>query len=427
MSSPTQLDLAKKGRISQAVKIVAASEGLKSQKVSQELNAGHLVVLVNNPRHIKPLGIGKGLRVKVNANIGTSEFCSGISGEMKKLKAALGAGADTVMDLSTGGNLEKILEAILKNSLVPVGTVPIYEAAAQMRQKGRQLGEIPEDLFFEVIEKQAAKGVSFVTVHSGVTRRIIEILKKKPRKMGVVSRGGAILLNWMKKNKKENPLYEKFDRLLKIARKYDLVLSLGDGLRPGCLADATDPSQLEELRTLGRLARRGHKAGVQVIIEGPGHVPLDQIEKNIRLQKKICQGAPFYVLGPLVTDIALGYDHIAGAIGAALAGMAGADFLCYVTPAEHLALPNEDEVREGVVASKIAAHAVDIIRKNPGALKKDRQMSAARKKIDWPGQIKNAIYPPTPAAIYQNRGLKNKNFCSMCGEFCAIKIFKENI
>lgn len=423
MSRKTQLELAREGKISSAMRLVASREGVAPELIRQKIKQGELVLLINNPKHIKPIGIGAGLSVKVNANIGTSEFCLGISNELKKLKAALIAGADTVMDLSTGGDLEKILAAILKNSTVPVGTVPIYQAAVEMRQAGRDASEIPEDLFFEVIEKQARAGVSFVTVHTGVTQKIFEILKKFPRIMGVVSRGGALLLKWMKKNKRENPLYQNFDRLLKIAQQYDLVLSLGDGLRPGCVADATDPAQIEELKTLGFLARRARAAGVMVIIEGPGHVPLNQIEKNIQLEKKLCAGAPFYVLGPLVTDIALGYDHISGAIGAALAGLAGADFLCYVTPAEHLALPNEDEVREGVIASKIAAHAVDLARGSQKALEKDLKMSSARRKINWGAQIKNAIYPPKPKELYRKRGLRNKKFCSMCGELCAIRIF----
>jgi phosphomethylpyrimidine synthase len=418
----TQIELARKKRISPAVTLVARKEAVPPEEISQKISDGRGVILVNNPGQIKPVGIGSGLRVKVNANIGTSEFCYGIKNEIAKLKAAIAAGADTVMDLSTGGDLRKILQQILKNSSVPVGTVPIYEAAATSRKKGLDLGKISPELLFEVIERQAASGVSFVTVHCGVTEKIVALLEKFPRKMGMVSRGGAILLNWIKKNKKENPLYENFNQLLKIARKYDLVLSLGDGLRPGCIEDATDKAQVAELLTLAELAKEANRFGVMVMIEGPGHLPLGQIETNIKLQKSLCHGAPFYVLGPLVTDSALGYDHIAGAIGAAVAGLAGADFLCYVTPAEHLALPNVDDVREGVIASRLAAHAVDLARGQRHAFKMDQRISRARRRLDWRSQIKNSLYPPRAKEIYQKRGLKNKKFCSMCGQLCALRI-----
>jgi phosphomethylpyrimidine synthase len=325
------------------------------------------------------------------------------------------------MDLSTGGAIRDLRRTLIAKSPVAVGTVPIYDAIVRTVERYGSIAKMTVDQLFEVIEDHAKDGVDFVTVHCGVTLKAIERLREDRRILDVVSRGGAFLLEWMIFNERENPLYEQYDRLIEIARKYDLTLSLGDGFRPGCIADATDRSQLEELVTLGELRDRSQAAGVQSIIEGPGHVPLNQVELNIRLQKEICKGAPFYVLGPLVTDIAMGYDHIAAAIGGAIAGAAGADFLCYVTPAEHIRLPNIEDVKEGVIASKIAAHAADIAKGVPGAMEKDRQMAHCRKNLDWEGQISHSF---NPDRVREWRGAVPptvKEVCSMCGEFCAIK------
>jgi phosphomethylpyrimidine synthase len=318
-----------------------------------------------------------------------------------------------------------IRRQILKNAPIPVGTVPIYEAAVEAAKNRKGLANMRAEDLFEVIERQAEEGVDFITVHCGVTRNSVERLRQNPRIMGVVSRGGAFLVEWIVYNDKENPLYEQFDRLLEIAKKYDVTLSLGDGLRPGCLADATDRPQVVETILLGELTERAWAEGVQVMIEGPGHVPLDQIEANVLLEKKLCKGAPFYVLGPLVTDAAPGYDHITSAIGGALAGKAGADFLCYVTPSEHLGLPAVEDVRDGVIAVRIAAHAADLARGNKKALKKDLEISRARKKFDWERQIELAIDPPKARRYREERKSGGPDGCTMCGEFCALKRVKE--
>ncbi|HXX82317.1 MAG TPA: phosphomethylpyrimidine synthase ThiC, partial [Thermodesulfovibrionales bacterium] len=341
--------------------------------------------------------------------------------EIKKLEVLVQYGADAVMDLSTGGAIRELRKTLLKKAPVSVGTVPIYEAVVRTTENHGHIAKMEPDELFEVIEEHAREGVDFVTVHCGVTRKAIERLREDERVLDVVSRGGAFLLEWMIYNDKENPLYEQYDRLLELAKRYDLTLSLGDGFRPGCLADATDRSQIEELVTLGELRDRALAAGIQTIIEGPGHVPLHQVELNIRMQKEICKGAPFYVLGPLVTDLAMGYDHIAAAIGGAIAGAAGADFLCYVTPAEHIRLPDRDDVREGVIASRIAAHAADIAKGIPGAMEKDRKMAQCRKNLDWKGQISLSFDPEKVRAWRGQVPLAVEEVCSMCGEFCAIR------
>jgi phosphomethylpyrimidine synthase len=326
------------------------------------------------------------------------------------------------MDLSTGPAIDETRKRVMKVSTVPVGTVPIYQAAIEMPEKRkRSMVEMTADDLFEVIERHGEDGVDFITVHCGVTRDSVGKIKREGRLLGVVSRGGAILVEWMEYNKKENPLYEHYDRLLEIAKAYDLTLSLGDGLRPGCLADATDRGQIQELILLGELTERAWATGVQVMIEGPGHVPLDQIEANVLLQKRLCHGAPFYVLGPLVTDIAPGYDHITGAIGGAIAARAGADFLCYVTPSEHLRLPTVDDVREGVIASRIAGHAADIARGLKGAMDLDCRMAKARKALDWKAQIDLSIDPERARKLRESRMPKESDVCTMCGELCAIK------
>ena len=418
----TQLELARKGVISPEMKFVAEDEGVTPEFIQQGLAQGTIVIPANVNRKLsKYCGIGKGLRVKVNANIGTSTDYSDMETELEKLRIAIDCKADTVMDLSTGGDIVAIRRAILKESPVPLGTVPIYQAAIEAIDRRGSIVEMTADDLFGVIEAQAEEGVEFMTVHCGVTRPAIERLKRQRRVTDIVSRGGAFLLGWIIHNDRENPLYEQYDRLLEIARKFDVTLSLGDGLRPGSLADATDRAQVEELLTLGELVERAWDAGVQVMVEGPGHVPLDQIAANIQLQKSLCKGAPFYVLGPLVTDIAAGYDHISGAIGGAIAAVAGADFLCYVTPSEHLGLPGPDEVREGVIASRIAAHAADIVKGVKGAWEWDKKMSLARKNLNWEEQVRLCLDPVKARQVHAKLATSGKA-CSMCGQYCALEL-----
>jgi len=419
----TQLEYARQGTITEAMEKTAASEGISAETIRQGVAEGTIVITQNvKHRTISPLAIGKGLRTKINANVGTSKDHTNVEEELAKVRAAIEAGADTIMDLSTGPAIGETRKTVIQASTVPVGTVPIYQAAVEMpEKKNRPMVEMTADDLFEVIERHGEDGVDFITVHCGVTLRSVETIKKEGRLMGVVSRGGAILVEWMHYNKKENPLFESYDRLLEIAKAYDMTLSLGDGLRPGCLADATDRGQIQELLLLGELTERAWAKGVQVMIEGPGHVPLQQIEANVLLQKRICHGAPFYVLGPLVTDIAPGYDHITGAIGGAIAAWAGADFLCYVTPSEHLRLPTVEDVREGVIASKIAGHAGDIARGLKGAMDQDACMARARKALNWPEQIRLAVDPERARKLRESRMPKESDVCTMCGELCAIK------
>jgi len=419
----TQLEYARQGTITEAMKQCAISEGVPEERIRQGLAEGTTVITQNvKHRNIAPLAIGKGLRAKVNANVGTSVDHNNIEEELEKVRAAIEAGADTIMDLSTGPGIDETRKTVMKASTVPVGTVPIYQAAVEMpRKKNRPMVEMTADDLFEAIERHGEDGVDFITVHCGVTRNSVEKIKKEGRLLGVVSRGGAILVEWMHYNQKENPLYEEYSRLLEIAKAYDMTLSLGDGLRPGCLADATDRGQVQELILLGELTEMAWAKGVQVMIEGPGHVPLDQIEANVLLQKRLCHGAPFYVLGPLVTDIAPGYDHITGAIGGAIAARAGADFLCYVTPSEHLRLPTVEDVREGVIASKIAGHAADIARGLKGAMEKDSHMARARKALDWKDQIRLSIDPRRAQKLRESSLPHDSDVCTMCGELCAVK------
>ena len=418
----TQLELAKTGKISRQMEEVAASEGLDGEAIRLGVERGR-VVIPANPRHpgLVPCGIGKGLRTKVNANIGTSSDFGDIETELEKLRVATEAGADAVMDLSTGGDITGIRKAILAITSLPVGTVPIYQAGIRALAEHGAIVNMSPDELFEAIEDHARDGVDFVTVHCGVTRQAIDRLRKQKRVADVVSRGGAFLMGWMLHNDEENPLYQQYDRLLGIARRYDVTLSLGDGMRPGSLADATDRAQVEELLTLGELVQRAREAGVQVMVEGPGHLPLDQIEANVRLQKSVCDDAPFYVLGPLVTDIAAGYDHITGAIGGAIAAAYGTDFLCYVTPAEHLGLPDPEDVRHGVMASRIAAHAGDIVKGVKGAFERDKEMSRARKRLDWEAQARLSLDPGRFGSRHE-RHFTGGKACSMCGEFCAMEI-----
>jgi phosphomethylpyrimidine synthase len=418
---PTQLTAAMKKKITPEMEIVAKDEGLSPEDVRRLVEEGTVVIPHNNGRSFRPVGIGRGLRTKTNANLGTSSDELSPENELLKLKAAVEAGADAIMDLSTGGDIQAIRREILKNAPVPVGTVPIYQVACENMATEKQLEDISAEDFFSVIEQHGKEGVDFITVHCGVTREVVKRVENEGRLLDIVSRGGAILSKWMKYNRSENPLYEQYDRLLELAREYDMTLSLGDGLRPGCLADATDRGQVQETIVLGELAQRARKAGVQVMIEGPGHMPLDQIEANIILMKRLTHDTPFYVLGPLVTDIAPGYDHITAAIGGAIAARAGADFLCVVTPAEHLRLPTVDDIREGVIAARIAAHAADICKGVKGAMERDNLMARARKSFDWDSQIKNSIYPPHAAEVRASSKPDDDTVCTMCSALCAYK------
>ena len=421
----TQLECAKKKKITSEMRTVARNEGLTPEYIRSCIAEGTVVIPfnVNRPQRskLRIVGIGKGLRTKVNANIGSSPDRVSLVEEKNKLEAAIEAGADSVMDLSTGGDIGKIRSTVLKRSILPVGTVPIYQVACETVRKGRKIGEIDVDDIFYIIEQQAKEGVDFMTVHCGVTKRIVETLTRSRRITGIVSRGGVFLVQWIMDNNKENPLYEQFDRLLDIAYKYDVTLSLGDGLRPGCLADATDEVQIAELSVLGELAKMARERNVQVMIEGPGHVPLNQIEANVLLEKSLCAGAPFYLLGPLVTDVAPGYDHIACAIGGAVAAASGADFLCYVTPAEHLRLPDVDDVTEGVIAARIAAHAADVAKGVKGALDWDIEISKARKSLNWKRQERFSINPKKFRQERKKSKPKDARVCTMCGEFCAMR------
>lgn len=416
------------GRATDLLKNCAENEGLAVDALLAGVAAGTIAV----PRNVhhnfaRVMAIGKGTSTKINANIGSSRDIANVGEELEKLRVAVKAGADTVMDLSMGGDLDEVRRGILADCPVPLGTVPIYQAVAEtVEQQGKDLVEVTVDHMFRTIEKQAMDGVDFMTIHCGITRHLQERMRRQKRVMGVVSRGGSFLLEWMSHHRKENPFYEHFDDLLAILREHEVTLSLGDGIRPGCLADATDRNQVQELIHLGELTERAWAAGVQVIIEGPGHMPMDQITANVLLQKQMCKGAPFYVLGPLVTDIAPGYDHITGAIGGAIAGAAGADYLCYVTPAEHLKLPDIDDVHEGVIASKIAAHAADIAKGLPGALERDRQMAIRRNRLDWKGQIELSL-DPEKAARFRAEGKSDQGpTCSMCGSYCAIQVFNRS-
>ncbi|MCX5705079.1 MAG: phosphomethylpyrimidine synthase ThiC [Candidatus Omnitrophica bacterium] len=424
----TQLESAKKGIATRLIRQIARFEGLPVTQLLQYIKDGR-VVIPNNSRHKikKPCGVGFRLKTKINANIGTSTDRPNLKEELKKLDTAVRYGADAVMDLSVGGDLRKIRRQVLRRSQVPIGTVPIYEIAVSAHKKHKDFLKFNIEDILSVLEAQAKEGVDFFTIHSGVTRKSIEAMKNNPRVMGIVSRGGAMIAAWMKRHRRENPFFEYFDAILDIAYTYDVTLSLGDGLRPGSVLDATDEAQITELKILGELARRSRKRNVQVMIEGPGHVPLDQIQKNILLEKKFCDGAPFYVLGPLVTDVAPGYDHITSSIGGALAASFGADFLCYVTPSEHLRHPSNEDVREGVVASRIAAHAADIVKGVKGAIDWDRQMSQARRKRDWNKQIKLSIDPDKARSYRLSSKPQDADVCTMCGKYCSIKLSEECI
>ena len=414
----TIMEDARKG-VTPLIRAVAAKERVDEEFVRRGVASGRIVIPCN-PRHNPvPAAIGEGMGIKVNVNLGTSRDMPGMEPEIEKLKVALKYGADAVMDLSTGGDVDAIRARILKECPVMVGTVPIYQTGLVAARRDAVV-EMSEDDIFNGIERHAKDGVDFMTVHCGITKESVEWLKTSGRTMDVVSRGGSFLTAWILHNGEENPLYRNFDYLLEMARKYEFTLSLGDGFRPGCIDDATDSAQISELMVLGKLVKRCREAGVQSMVEGPGHVPLDMVEANVALEKSLCDGAPFYVLGPLVTDIAPGYDHIVGAVGGAVAAKAGADFLCYLTPAEHLSLPDADDVREGLIASKIAAHVGDMMRGKGREL--DTAMAKARKALDWEAMFKLCV-DEDKAREYRSRGCTELNDgCSMCGDMCAIKI-----
>ena len=400
-------------------------EKINPEKLRKLIAKGYVVIPKNIHRNTKPVGIGDNLRTKVNVNIGTSPDCVDIDMEIRKTKIANKYGADAIMDLSTGGDLPEIRKAIMENTDLPIGTVPMYEIGVESRKKYGRVIDMDEDIIFNVIERQAKEGVDFMTLHCGITKNSVESLKNDKRIMGVVSRGGAFLTAYIMHHNKENPLYEQFDYLLEILKEHDVTLSLGDGMRPGCLCDNTDRPQIHELIILGELVDRCREAGVQVMVEGPGHVPLNNVETNMRIQKSLCKNAPFYVLGPIVTDLAPGYDHITSAIGGALAAYCGANFLCYVTPAEHLRLMDENDVKEGLIASKIAAQAADVARGNPMAWEKEKEMAIARKNHDWEKQFELSIDKEKPRKMREELPSADEKACSVCGEFCALLMVEE--
>jgi phosphomethylpyrimidine synthase len=424
----SQMDLARLGTISEKMKVAAAEAGVSPEFLRARIAEGTAVICHNNLHdNGTPLAVGKGIRTRINANIGTSRDDTSIDNELSKAQTAVAAGADALMDLSTGGPIDEIRRAIIAGTTVCIGSVPLYQAACDcVNLQGSAIVEMTVDDIFAGIKKHLDDGVDFITVHCGVTRTTLKTMDMEGRVMDVVSRGGSFTCAWMEHNQAENPLYQYFDRLLELVKPYDAVLSLGDGFRPGCLADATDRSQIQELLILGELTERAWKRGIQVMIEGPGHVPLHQITANVQLQKRLCHGAPFYVLGPLVTDIAPGYDHITSAIGGAIAASAGADFLCYVTPSEHLCLPTEKDVHDGVMATRLAGHAADIVKGIAGAMEKDIAMSQARKNLDWEKQYELAIDPQLARKRRHETagGVDGHGACTMCAEFCAYKIME---
>ena len=423
--TPTQMYYAKKGVITPEMNYVAQAEMLDPELIRSEVAAGKMIIPANiHHENLLPMAIGREAKTKINANIGNSSLSSDIDAELEKLQICLKYGADTVMDLSTGGDLDAIRSAIIEHSSVPVGTVPMYE----ILKEAKEVTNITNELILSVLEKQARQGVSYFTIHAGFLREFLPLVKK--RKMGIVSRGGSLSASYMSKLNRQNPFYEIFDQILEICAKYDVSLSLGDGLRPGCLYDATDEAQLSELKVLGELTLRAWQKDVQVMIEGPGHVPLSQIEYNMKIEQELCHDAPFYVLGPLVSDIGAGYDHITSAIGGTMAAYHGASMLCYVTQKEHLGLPNENDVREGIVAHKIAAHAADVALGKAGAIEKDHAMSDARYAFDWNKQFELSFDPKKARELHDESlpedAFKSAHFCSMCGpKFCAYKISKD--
>ena len=415
----TQMEAARKGIITKEMEKVARDEYRTPEEIRDLVAKGQVAICANkNHKCLEAKGVGSMLRTKINVNLGVSRDCKDYNIEMEKVMAAVNMGADAIMDLSSHGNTQPFRKKLVEECPVMLGTVPVYDSVIHYQ---RDLSELTAKDFIDVIRLHAQDGVDFVTLHCGITRKTIDQIKKHKRKMNIVSRGGSLVFAWMSMTGQENPFYEYYDEILDICREYDVTISLGDACRPGCLADASDVCQIEELVRLGELTKRAWEKDVQVMVEGPGHMPMDQIAANMKLQQTICMGAPFYVLGPLVTDIAPGYDHITSAIGGAIAGAAGAAFLCYVTPAEHLALPNVDDVKQGIIASKIAAHAADIAKKIPHAMDIDNKMAEARKNFDWDGQWECAIDPETAKAIRADRAPEFDDTCSMCGKFCAVR------
>ena len=415
------MEEARQGRATDALAAVAREENIAVDELTAMVAEGRAVILRNNRSSRRPVGLGRGLRTKVNANLGTSSDASSLDAELEKVDAAIAAGADAIMDLSTGGDLDVIRRAVLERSTVPVGSVPLYQAAVRSRKEGEGMVHMTPDDMLGAIEDHARDGMDFVTVHCGVTREVAEHCRRAKRLADVVSRGGSFLMEWMSYNGRENPLYERYDDLLDICREYDVTVSLGDGLRPGALADANDAPQIAELTVIAELILRARERGVQAIVEGPGHVPLHLVESSVELEKSLCHDAPFYVLGPIVTDVAPGYDHISAAIGGAVAAAAGADFLCYVTPAEHLRLPDIDDVREGVYAIRVAAHAADIAKDVPGARDWDDKLSRARKALQWDQVIDLSLDREKARAFRDASSPSDDELCTMCGEFCAIR------
>ncbi len=418
----TQMHYARRGIITEEMEYVARREGLSPELVRDEVARGRLIIPANiNHTNLEPMGIGIATRCKINANIGNSSVVSDIEQELEKLRVAVRYGADTVMDLSTGGDIPRIREAIIRNSPVPVGTVPLYEAVTRVRR----IEDLTPELVLEVIEEQAEQGVDYMTIHAGV---LVEYIPLTTRRItGIVSRGGAIMAQWMVRNHRQNFLYERFEDICKIFRKYDVCFSLGDGLRPGCLADASDEAQFAELKTLGELTRKAWEYDVQVMVEGPGHIPMDQIKLQVEKEMELCGEAPFYTLGPVVTDIAPGYDHITSAIGAAMIAWYGASMLCYVTPKEHLGLPTVEDVKQGIIAYKIAAHAADVARHRPGARDRDDEISRARYRFDWNRQFELALDPETARRMHDEtlpgEAFREAHYCSMCGpKFCSMNL-----
>lgn len=415
----TQMDAAKRGIITPEMKAVAAKEFRTEEEIRALLAKGQIAICANKlHKCIDPNGVGSMLRTKINVNLGVSRDCKDYGLEMKKVMAAVDLGAEAIMDLSSHGDTEPFRKKLTSECPAMIGTVPVYDSVIHYQ---RDLAKLTAKDFLEVVRLHAENGVDFVTLHCGITRKTIEQIKQQKRKMNLVSRGGSLVFAWMSMTGNENPFYEYFDEILAICRKYDVTVSLGDACRPGCLADAGDICQIEELVRLGELTKRAWEKDVQVMVEGPGHMPLDQIAANMKLQQTICMGAPFYVLGPIVTDIAPGYDHITSAIGGAVAASEGAAFLCYVTPAEHLALPNVDDVKQGIIASKIAAHAADIAKKIPYARDLDDAMADARRTFDWEKQWECAIDPETAKQVRESRKPEQEDSCSMCGKFCAVR------
>ena len=419
MQYTTQMDAARKGVITREIQAVAGKENVDVHKLQQLVAAGRVVIPANkNHAALDPCGIGQDLRTKINVNIGVSGACRDVEAEMEKARYAVGLKADAIMDLSCHGSTGAFRRRLVEYSPAAVGTVPVYDAVGYYQ---KELEKITAGEFLGVVEQHAQDGVDFMTVHAGVNRDTAAVFKRNPRLTNIVSRGGALLFAWMELNDSENPFYQYYDQLLDICSRYDVTVSLGDACRPGCLKDATDASQVHELMVLGELTRRAWERGVQVIIEGPGHMPLHEIAANVLLQKKLCHGAPFYVLGPLVTDVAPGYDHITSAIGGAVAASAGADFLCYVTPAEHLRLPTLEDMKEGVIASRIAAHAADIAKGIPGARQWDDDMSEARRSLDWDQMFGLAVDPDKARRYRAESRPGHEDSCTMCGKMCAVR------